>query len=82
VLSVRQAAERAGVCEAIVYAWVAGGRLVHYRLGAPGKRGKIAIKESDLDDFLADFRVGVRVQGAPAPPPPVTRGQFRHLKVR
>ena len=44
MLSVREAAARAAVCETVIRAWVADGTLPHYRLGRKGSRGKIVIK--------------------------------------
>lgn len=78
MMTVRQAAARATVSESVIRAWVASGSLPHYRLGAPNKRGKIAILPEDLDAFLA----GRRVENAP-PPPRVKKPKpvFRHLKV-
>jgi excisionase family DNA binding protein len=58
MLSVKQAAERIGVSEALVYEWCSSGMLTHFRLGAHGKRGSIRIAEVDLDAFLAARREG------------------------
>jgi hypothetical protein len=78
MITVKAAAIHASVSESIIRAWVASGLLVHYRLGAPGKRGKIAIKLEDLEAFLA----GRRVENTP-PAPKVKKPKvaFRHLKV-
>jgi excisionase family DNA binding protein len=56
-LSVKQAAERAGVSPAMVYQWCDERRLAHYRCGGEGKRGKIVISEEDLDAFVQSIRV-------------------------
>jgi excisionase family DNA binding protein len=65
-LSVREAAERAGVSGGLVRAWVTGGELAHYRLGKKGsKKGKIAIAPEDLEAFLR----ARRVEPAAATPP-------------
>ena len=56
VLTVKEAALRACVCEALVREWVASGQLAHYRLGAKGRRGKIMIAVEDLDGLLAELR--------------------------
>jgi excisionase family DNA binding protein len=56
-LSVKQAAERAGVSLALLYQWCDERRLAHYRCGGEGKRGKILIAEEDLDGFLQSVRV-------------------------
>jgi excisionase family DNA binding protein len=57
VLTVKQAAERAGVSESLVYQWIEERRLPHYRLGGKGKRGKIGISPRDLDAFIQSLRV-------------------------
>lgn len=59
-LTVRAAAARAGVSAALVYAWVAEGRLAHARLGRAGRRGRIAIAPADLDALLGECRVDRR----------------------
>jgi excisionase family DNA binding protein len=50
-LTVKQAAERAGVSASLVYGWCKDRRLRHSRPGGLGKRGKILIEDSDLDTF-------------------------------
>ena len=55
MLTVKQAAQKMGVCEAIVYACCANGSLPHYRIGR--KRGKILISEADIEAFLQQNRV-------------------------
>jgi hypothetical protein len=77
-MNIKQAAAHASVSESIVRAWVASGLLAHYRLGMPGKRGKIAIKVEDLDAFLARQRVE---KAAPVPKVAKPKTVFRHLKV-
>jgi excisionase family DNA binding protein len=62
-LSVREAADRAGVSPSLVYAWVQEHRLPHYRIGRGGKRGQIRIDPADLDTFLA----ALKVDGNPLP---------------
>ena len=57
MISVKQAAERAGVSEALVYQWCNERRLPHYRLGGEGRRGKIGIRPPDLDSFLDSLKV-------------------------
>jgi hypothetical protein len=42
--------------------------LPHYRLGASGRRGKISIREADLDAFLESMRQGRRAR-TPSPAP-------------
>jgi excisionase family DNA binding protein len=65
VLTVKQAAERAGVSPGLVYEWCNCGMLPHLRLGRPGTRGGIRIEESDLAAFLASQKR----KGRPVPPP-------------
>ena len=78
MLTVRQAAERAGVCSSIVYGWVASGELPHFRLGAKGRRGKVAIAEADLDAFVQARRREGR-QETPPPSPKPQPIKLRHL---
>ncbi|MDZ4858027.1 MAG: helix-turn-helix domain-containing protein [Candidatus Hydrogenedentes bacterium] len=63
MLTVKEAAKRLGICQSIVYQLCASGSLPHYRIGAPGKRGKVLIESGELDAFLADHR-----QGSKQPP--------------
>lgn len=55
-LSVKKAAERAGVSASLVYAWCHERRLPHYRAGGAGKRGRILIAPADLDAFVRTLR--------------------------
>ncbi len=73
-MSVKDAAERAGVSPSLIYEWCDERRLAHYRVGGAGKRGKIAIEQSDLDAFLATLKVEVG-----AAPAPASRRKFKHL---
>jgi len=78
VLSVKDCAKRANVCESVVRGWIKSGQLAHYRLGL--KRGKIVVEAADLDALLATFRVerkGPEPTQAPAPPKSV----YRHLRL-
>jgi excisionase family DNA binding protein len=83
MLTVAQAAKRAGVCPAVVYAWVAGKVLAHLRVGRPGTRGAIRVLEADLDAYLASLRVEPRAEPASVPvtAKPKRSGSFRHLNV-
>jgi excisionase family DNA binding protein len=86
MLTVRQAAERAGVSQALVYDWVGSGELAHYRLGREGRRGAIRIAQADLDAFLATRRVGAAPQPAPPNPSPQPRQtrpsvNYEHLRL-
>lgn len=80
MLTVKEAAARAGVCERLIYSWIADGSLPHYRLGRKGSRGKIAIAVEDLDGLLASFRVSSREPVPASPPAPASSG-FRHLRL-
>lgn len=80
VLSVKGAAERLKVSRAMVYGWVASGRLAHLRLGGVRKRGSIRILEDDLEAFIASCKQGRGKEEDPVerrPPPP----KLRHLKL-
>jgi hypothetical protein len=83
MFSVKQAAARAGVSAALVYSWVSSGLLAHFRLGAKGRRGKIAIAEADLDALLASLRVeakGPAVASAPRHAPTPSRAPQRRQR--
>jgi excisionase family DNA binding protein len=56
-LSVKEAAESAGVSSALIYQWCDERRLTHYRPGGKGKRGKILINPRDLDEFMESLKV-------------------------
>lgn len=58
MLTVKEAAIRAGVSPSLVYVWCHEQRLPHYRVGAEGKRGRIRIAPADLDVFMASLREG------------------------
>ncbi|QDU18927.1 helix-turn-helix domain-containing protein [Urbifossiella limnaea] len=78
MLSVKDCAKRAGVCESVVRGWIKTGQLAHYRLGL--RRGKIVVDLADLDALLATFRVerkGLEPRQTPAPPKSV----YRHLRL-
>jgi excisionase family DNA binding protein len=53
-LTIKQAAERAGLSPSLVYGWCQEHRLRHYRFGGKGRRGKIMVEVSDLDTFLEE----------------------------
>lgn len=59
MLTVKQAAARAGVSASLVYAWCREKRLAHYRVGAGGRRGRIRIDPADLDALLRTLRQDV-----------------------
>src|SRR5689334_19549696 len=72
-LTVKQAAERAGVSPALVYEWCEERRLPHYRAGRQGRRGKILIEEADLDAFIESLKVE-------PPDDPAEAAYQRHLR--
>ncbi len=80
MLTVKDAAARAGVSTALVYSWVAAGLLAHHRLGMPGRRGCIRIAEGDLDAFLAGQKREGR-QEIPPPAAPLRRPPLKHLEL-
>ena len=79
LLSVKAAAERAGVSESLVYDWCNSGVLTHLRLGRSGKRGHIRIEAGDLDAFLTSQKKEGRQQSPSAPKPPPLK--LRHLQL-
>ena len=60
MLTVDEAAKRAGVCRNTLRTWLKphAEQLVHLRLGAPGSRGRILIDEKDLAAFLKNRKIG------------------------
>jgi excisionase family DNA binding protein len=56
-LTIREAAQAAGVSDSLLYQWCQERRLRHYRFGAEGRRGKIMVEEADLAAFLEECRV-------------------------
>ena len=81
MLTVKEAAERACVSESLVRGWVRDGSLPHFRLGAKGRRGKIAIAPEDLDGLLASFKV-TQPQPAPVKAPAPRKPVLKHLRLR
>ncbi len=65
LLTPKQAAERVGVSDSLVYEWCADGLLPHYRFGRKNRRGCIRIDANDLDAFMAAHRR----EATPAAPP-------------
>lgn len=81
-MSVIKAAKYLGVCEGVVYALCEGKALAHYRVGQPGKRGRIVILKSDCDAYLATHRVEAEgPESVSARKPAKTKTGFRHLTV-
>jgi excisionase family DNA binding protein len=52
MLTPKQVAERTGVSVSLVYRWCQEGLLEVFRLGGKGRRGKLLIVPSSLDQFL------------------------------
>lgn len=63
LLTVLQAATRAGVSESLVYEWCKKKILPHFRFGVNGKGGKIMIDPDEYDNFLASCKIGKRAEG-------------------
>lgn len=53
MLTIKEAAERAGVSPSLVYEWCRDQALAHYRFGAKGRRQEVMIDGKDRDPFLA-----------------------------
>jgi excisionase family DNA binding protein len=73
MLTPKQAAEKIGVSDSLIYEWCAAGLLPHYRFGRKGRRGCIRIAEAELDAFLSRCR-----QEALPPVPPLKHIQLNH----
>jgi len=80
LLTVKEAAQRADVCVALVYGWCQSGVLAHLRLGGQGRRGCIRIEEADLQAFLAGQKREGRQDELP-PPKRKQKSAFRRLSV-
>jgi excisionase family DNA binding protein len=80
LMTPKQAAERACVSVSLIYQWCQTGGLPHLRVGSSGRRGKILIDDSDLDGYLASFKV-TAVPKTPAATPHQKISTFRHLRV-
>lgn len=57
MLTVKQASKKIGISTALIYQWCDERRLVHFRVGGEGRRGRILIDERDLDAFLETCKV-------------------------
>jgi hypothetical protein len=80
MMTIKQAAAHAGVCQTVVYGWVTDRLLPVYRLGGKGSRGKILIETGDLVEFLRSCRVeAAGPASVPAPKPKPIR--LRHLRL-
>lgn len=82
-LTVKEAAARGRVSERLVRGWLQDGLLPHFRLGAKGRRGKIAIAPEDLERLLASFRVEPKREEEPAAKPTSARPRsvLKHLRL-
>jgi excisionase family DNA binding protein len=57
LISVKAAAKKIGVSQALVYQLCAEGTLPHYRVGGKGKRGKIVIDPNELESYFQARRI-------------------------
>ena len=57
-MTVKQAAERLEVSKSLVYRLVEEKRLSCIRIGQRGRRGKIVIREADIEAFLQECQSG------------------------
>ncbi len=78
-MNVRQAAERMGISDSLVYELCACGSLPHVRIGRPGSRGCIRLTEADILEFLASQKVGG--SAAARPPPRQQKKVFKHVVI-
>lgn len=60
MLTVKQAAHRLGISIKLMYELVASKAIAHFRVGAPGKRGKVLLAEDDLEAYLQACKVPVQ----------------------
>lgn len=56
-MDVKQAAVRLEISLSLLYSLIEEGRIPHRRIGRRGRRGKITIREEDLEQFLASVKV-------------------------
>lgn len=78
MLNVKQAAERMGISDSLVYELCSCGSLPHVRIGRPGSRGCIRLTETDIQEFLASQKVG---GSAPARASPAKKRVFKHVVI-
>jgi excisionase family DNA binding protein len=62
MLTPKQAADKIGVSDSLIYEWCNAGLLAHYRFGRKGRRGKIMIEEGDFEMFLARCKQQAHLQ--------------------
>ena len=77
LLTVKQAAERLGVSQALVYALCEQKRIRHERHGLG--RGTIRIPEDALEEYRKGVTVGVSQEAASVPPPKPIKLRHLHL---
>ncbi len=88
MLSVKEVSARTGASEATVRAWIRDRLLAHFRLGAKGRRGKIAVAAEDLERLLDSFRVAAAPSNVPAnvpepkPVPTAHKPVLKHLRLK
>jgi excisionase family DNA binding protein len=56
-MTVKEAAERLEISQSLCYELIAEGRLPCRRIGRRGKRGKIIIREEDIEAFSESVKV-------------------------
>ena len=79
MMTVKNAAERMGISDSLVYELCACGSLPHVRIGRPGSRGCIRLTEADIQEFLANQKVVVSVPARS--PPRLQKKVFKHVVI-
>ncbi len=62
-MTVKQAAERLEISVSLAYSLIEEGRITCRRIGREGRRGKISIREEDLERFLESVKVDAKAGG-------------------
>jgi excisionase family DNA binding protein len=73
-LTPQQAAKKTGVSVSLIYLWCSEKRLLHYRLGAKGKRGRILIEEMELEKLVETQKVAIN-------PKPTPNSSLKHIQI-
>ena len=81
MLTPRQAAQKVGVSVSLIYAWVEGKLLPHYRAGLKGRGGKILIAEGDLLAFWESLKVEAAPAERRAAAAPKGKLNLRHIHI-
>ena len=81
MLTPRQAAQKVGVSVSLIYAWVEGKLLPHYRAGLKGRGGKILIAEGDLLAFWESLKVDAAPAECRAAAAPKAKLNLRHIRI-